>query len=349
VSRVPDVSVVVAARDVAAYLPDTLAGLQSNACTPDGPLVEAVVVDDGSTDATPDLLAAAALRYPWLRVLRHEQPAGLATARRAGLAACTGRLLTFLDGDDWYGPGYLGGLVARMDELDVDVVRVDHIRVLGRRRTVVRAPEPRRNTRLDPRSGILPVDRTTMVDYPYQWAGIYRRSVYEAGLLQCHEDLLTAEDRPWVWRIHREVESYAVTDVVGVFYRRGVAGALTAVADERQLHYLRAFEYVFTELATDPEAELFHPKAVRTFCAIAAHHLAQSHRLAPELRRRHRAEVGLALRRLPGESLAAAFRAIGVGRRALLVDAYDAESRRTSRRRLGPTRLLPIRVSLGRR
>ena len=129
----------------------------------------------------------------------------------------------------------------------MDFVRVGHVKVWGRQRRIVTPPEPRRHVGLAPRSGILPADDSTMVDYPYMWAGIYQRRLLEAGLLDCHDRLHTAEDRPWIWRLHRTAESYLIADVCGLFYRRGVTTALTSVGDARQLHYLDAFDLVFSE------------------------------------------------------------------------------------------------------
>lgn len=59
--------------------------------------LELIVVDDGSTDATPDLLAA--VRDPRLRVLRQERT-GLTRALNAGLARAAAPLVARLDADD---------------------------------------------------------------------------------------------------------------------------------------------------------------------------------------------------------------------------------------------------------
>ena len=60
---------------------------------------ELVVVDDGSTDATPQLLADAAGRDPRVRILRPAQR-GLVPALNAGLLACRAPLVARMDGDD---------------------------------------------------------------------------------------------------------------------------------------------------------------------------------------------------------------------------------------------------------
>ena len=57
--------------------------------------VEVIVVDDGSTDETPQVAA----RHPGLRYVRQDNR-GLAAARNRGLAESTGDLVVFLDADD---------------------------------------------------------------------------------------------------------------------------------------------------------------------------------------------------------------------------------------------------------
>jgi glycosyltransferase involved in cell wall biosynthesis len=329
---IPDVSVIVPMRDVAGFVRDTLGSLAVNVGAPGAPRTEVIAVDDGSTDDTPAVLAAAAARFGWLTIVRHELPLGLAGARNAGLAASSGRLLTFLDGDDWYGRGHLTDLVAAIDRSGVDFVRVGHVKTYGRQRRITMPPEHRRNVALPARSGILPVDQSSMVDYPYMWAGIYRRDLYDAGLLTCHEQLHTAEDRPWVWRLHREAGSYLVADLHGVFYRRGVAAALTSVGDARQLHYLDAFALVFEGLADDPDVSTLTPKAVRSFCAIAAHHLCQEDRLPADLRAEHRVRVGTALAALPADEVATVVAAVDARRAALLTQVWRPRNRRVATR-----------------
>ncbi|WP_440102896.1 glycosyltransferase family 2 protein [Streptosporangium sp. H16] len=285
-------SVVVPVRDAEAYIGDALTSLVRNARRD----FEFIVVDDGSADATGQIVEDFRGDLPGLVVLHNDAPVGLADARNLGVTLASGRYLTFMDGDDWLAPGYLEDLVGAIERLGCDFVRVDHVQVEGRKRVIHRAPLATREVVLKPRDHILPARSKTMVDYPYAWAGIYRRDLGE--LLTFPGHLHTAEDRPWIWRLHRAASSFAVVSLAGLFYRRMVAGSLTQIGDARQLHFFDAFDMVFDGLE-----EEFAPKAVRMFRALLAHHLETGERFSPELRARFEERGAATLRRFPADLL----------------------------------------------
>ena len=108
-----NVAVVVATRNRAELL---LRLLDSLAVQRAAPPFEVVVVDDGSTDGTPERVekAAAALPMP-VRVLRQEQSTGPAGARNRGWQATDAPLIAFTDDDCVPVQGWLAALAAAVE------------------------------------------------------------------------------------------------------------------------------------------------------------------------------------------------------------------------------------------
>jgi glycosyltransferase involved in cell wall biosynthesis len=95
----PVVSVVIPAFNAARYLGEALDSVFGQTLTD----LELVVVDDGSTDETPQVVQGYGSRVRYVR-----QPnAGVASARNRGVAESSGRYVAFLDADDVWLPGKL--------------------------------------------------------------------------------------------------------------------------------------------------------------------------------------------------------------------------------------------------
>jgi glycosyltransferase involved in cell wall biosynthesis len=71
------------------------------------PRVEVIVVDDASSDGTPELLRTLEAEDERIRVIRNEAPCGGGRSRNIGIAAATGPYVAFLDDDDLWMPSKL--------------------------------------------------------------------------------------------------------------------------------------------------------------------------------------------------------------------------------------------------
>jgi glycosyltransferase involved in cell wall biosynthesis len=107
-------SVIVTAHNNAAVIARTLHSVEAavafhQAQTPSFPPAgaEVVVVDDGSTDATPQVILEATHGKLIYKFIRRDRPSSPSCARNVGAAAATGELLFFLDGDDLFLPAHI--------------------------------------------------------------------------------------------------------------------------------------------------------------------------------------------------------------------------------------------------
>lgn len=98
-SQLPLVSVVIPAFNAETTLAESLA----SAAAQTYPNLEILIVDDGSTDATPEIAAAFCARAPHARVLRKPN-GGVASARNCGIEGAKGEWIAPLDADDLWHP-----------------------------------------------------------------------------------------------------------------------------------------------------------------------------------------------------------------------------------------------------
>lgn len=82
------------------------------------PNVELIVIDDGSTDNSLDILAEYNSRITLIR----QQNQGPYPARNKGLEHCQGEYIAFLDADDYWSPQFLREMAMDLDRSDTDVV-----------------------------------------------------------------------------------------------------------------------------------------------------------------------------------------------------------------------------------
>ena len=120
-STPPEVSVLVPAKDEAENLPEFVR-LAREALLPLPYACELVIVDDGSHDATPRVLAELAAKHPFVRVVTHRAQRGIADALKSGADAARGRVLVFYPADLQYLPADIPSLVAPILEGQADIV-----------------------------------------------------------------------------------------------------------------------------------------------------------------------------------------------------------------------------------
>jgi len=96
----PLVSIITPVYNAARWLPETFATVRAQTLTD----WEQILVDDGSTDASRELIEAAAAEDPRFRSLGTSGREGPSAARNLGLNAARGRFVAFLDADDLWLP-----------------------------------------------------------------------------------------------------------------------------------------------------------------------------------------------------------------------------------------------------
>lgn len=117
----PVVSVLIACRDAARWLPEALGSALAQTLAE----LEVILVDDGSRDASPAIAREVAARDPRLRIVVRASARGSAATRNEALALARGRWVAVLDADDRMAPQRLARLVATAETVGADWIADD--------------------------------------------------------------------------------------------------------------------------------------------------------------------------------------------------------------------------------
>lgn len=131
----PQISVVIPAKDevvaISGLIDEVAAALR-------GRQFEVIVVDDGSTDGTTDVLKDLGKQHPWLEPLRNEVSAGQSSAIRKGVRHSRAPLIVTLDGDGQNPPDQIPLLLAPFDRPNADTLGLVQGQRAGRKDTIAK-------------------------------------------------------------------------------------------------------------------------------------------------------------------------------------------------------------------
>lgn len=213
-----EIAVIVPVHNAAAYLPDCLAAIAAQRfddfCC--------ILVDDGSTDASPALCDEAAARDPRFLVI-HQPQSGVSAARTAGVrrARAEGAIwLAFCDADDRYHPDFLRTLHHAAQDAALPLACCRYDTFTGT--PPAEAPAPASYQVLAAPAHLEALLRDHAVDY-----GLWNK-LYAAGLLteeMLDNGLAYNEDLLANWRAFLRAKGCAFCDFAGYHYRQHAESA----------------------------------------------------------------------------------------------------------------------------
>ena len=174
----PKLSIIVPIYNVEAYLRKCVDSVLNQ----DYEDYEIILVDDGSTDACPQICEEYAANNAHIRVI-HQPNAGLSAARNTGSRASRGEYIMFVDSDDYIEPNVLGVLMAQVERDNLDVLRFDYrnVRIVDAMHSEYETFQPYKNPHeVDKRHDV--VDGVTYLNERmgyscYAWQFIFRRDL----------------------------------------------------------------------------------------------------------------------------------------------------------------------------
>lgn len=221
------VSVIIPACNCGPYIDDCLQSVVSQS----GSFrLEILLVDDGSTDATPRIISGYQRAYPDTIKVISQQNSGQSVARNRGIDSATGDYLMFVDADDMLLPGAVGSLLHGISSTGATIACGSHVR---------RYPGNHRHRATSEFQIITPAEATAVLLYQTipslsssLWAKMFDRRLFDNGprLWEGH----IYEDLDIMPRLFLESASVAYTSAPLYFYRNNPRSTLSTWSDRRK-------------------------------------------------------------------------------------------------------------------
>ena len=146
---------------------------------------EVILVNDGSTDKTSEILNRCVQKYSMMKVIEQEN-GGLSKARNAGLNIAEGKYIGFVDGDDLVSENYVEKLLDVAYEKHADIVKCGTINIKNDK--II-------SRECNPDAEISGGMNERILDYKsYAWGGIYKSNLLERAKFPdnyWYEDMIT--------------------------------------------------------------------------------------------------------------------------------------------------------------
>lgn len=181
--------------------------------------IEIILVDDGSTDNSPELCDFYGSKDARIKVI-HKENGGLVSARKAGLEAATGEYIGYVDGDDWIEKEYYETMLYYMTQYQVDMVEAEHYMDAGieSRRMKSKLPCGKYSAQ-----ELVPVmlcdeDFNECRIQPYLWSKLFRKRFLEKHQMKVDEIIRCGEDMAVVYPYILDIESLYIAEYAGYHY-----------------------------------------------------------------------------------------------------------------------------------
>lgn len=248
----PGLDIVVAMYNSQDFIVDCLAGLTEA----DHPGLRVLVVDDGSTDSSAELVRYAFGHNPRLRLLQKPN-GGCASARNFGRLNSDASHIAFVDADDLPDAGLFPGLFELAAQTGAEVVQAgfhlveeDASGALVRRPSDDRPdPHARRHALAGGTFHLAPSD-ALMTGQPTIWRRVYRRDFLDNRRIWFPEHIRAFDDQIFQLLTLQAVPNVPVLDGVSYGYRQH-PGQDIKQKDERHFYTLEMFRLTLRRAISD--------------------------------------------------------------------------------------------------
>ncbi len=229
----PKISVIVPVYNSEKYLPKCLDSLINQTFND----IEIICVNDGSTDASAEILNHYAEKYDKIKIITQRNQ-GLSSARNKGIEAACGEYISFVDSDDFVNEKLFENLIKYLPQ--------EMICFEGR----LYPPDktnPLQKLISNKRKGVHKVtDKIIKDTNVYVWNKLFQTSIIKDNNIKFAEGLLF-EDFPFVMEYMLSIKNICYINGKYYFYRQHGSSIMKKCAD-KSIHHLYVWHFLYERL-----------------------------------------------------------------------------------------------------
>lgn len=171
--------------------------------------IEILLVNDGSTDKTFDILMDYEERYAFIRVV-DQRNQGVSAARNIGLFMSDGKYVTFIDADDYVESNLYSSVIRATKEFEFDVLCYGMTEISGTKNDEIKFMHHNKFE--------------DFVKYPKYMNSVcnklFKRSIIEETGIKFNESMVTCEDLLFVFEVFTKAKDIRYIDINAYRYER---------------------------------------------------------------------------------------------------------------------------------
>lgn len=225
-------SIVVAAYNVEKYIEKCLLSCIQQAGSFE---YEVVVVNDGSTDGTPEILTRLASEHPVIKIV-NQSNSGLGAARNTGLSNASGMYVWCIDGDDYLNPDAILEIVTAIENKQLDILILNYAVVDEQYQAVSNHDNRPQNV-----DGVFTGGDYYENNYSksYTWLFVFKRSIFtENNIL--FKERINMQDSEILPKLLLHAQRIAFLDKVCYYYLQQPESFTNSANGEKRYRYFES-------------------------------------------------------------------------------------------------------------
>lgn len=252
------ISVVVTCYNIEAYIGKCLDSLINQTLQD----IEFIVVDDGSTDKTADIINEFKKKDKRIKtiIFKKNTVGGVGSAANAGLEASTGEYIAFADGDDWYEEDMYQTLYSTAKKTKADLV-ISNYTVFDQNSNCCINPSDfhkwKDNWTSNRAFKGLYIKKHLLKMNPVPWRKLYKRSLLEDYNIRFPIGDFFYEDNPFHWKCIINSNKFAFVNKILCYHRVNRQGQTMSATDQSLLTMYQHHDTIFNWLKDIKQYDIY--------------------------------------------------------------------------------------------